>query len=75
MYTIYSKTNCQYCTKAEAFLKMKKLPYTKLMLDVDFTRDDILAKGAKTFPYITRDVGGVQEVVGGCDDLVRSLSS
>lgn len=74
MYTMYSKPNCPYCVKAEAFLKMKKLPYEKLMLDVDFTREDILAKGAKTFPYITRDVAGVQEVVGGCDDLVKLLT-
>lgn len=74
MYTMYSKLDCPYCVKAEAFLKMKKQPYQKLMLDKDFTREDILAKGAKTFPYITRDTDGVQEVIGGCDDLVRLLT-
>ncbi len=74
MYTMYSKLDCPYCVKAEGFLKMKKVPYQKLMLDEHFTREDILAKGAKTFPYITRDVDGVQEVIGGCDDLVKLLT-
>lgn len=74
MYTMYSKLDCSYCTKAEAFLKMKKLPYEKLMLDKDFTREDVVAKGVKTFPYITRDVDGKQEVIGGCDDLVKLLT-
>lgn len=67
MFRIYSKTNCPFCTAAEQLLSNKGLPYEKLMLEQDFTREELLEAfpTAKTFPQITHDdayVGGFQEL-------------
>jgi glutaredoxin len=63
---IYSKTDCPYCDAAKRFAEQRELDFTVKMLDVDFTREDVLEQfpGARTFPQIIVDgekVGGWQE--------------
>ena len=67
---IYSKPQCPYCDMAERiaqqFVQESHHKYTKLMLDVDFNREEMLEKfpGARTFPQIIVDgekIGGYAE--------------
>lgn len=41
--TIFSKPNCSYCTVAEALCKRNGFTYTKKVLDVDYTMDELRA--------------------------------
>ena len=66
MIEIWSKPNCIFCDKAEALCKLKGLEYKKYMLDVDFSREELVEKfpSARTFPQITIDgelIGGYTE--------------
>jgi glutaredoxin len=70
---IYSKENCPYCNKAARLAaqivnesSQQNHSYDKYMLNVDFTREQLLEKfpSARTFPQITVDgvsIGGYQE--------------
>tara|TARA_R100001510_G_scaffold57208_1_gene64588 strand:+ start:177 stop:416 length:240 start_codon:yes stop_codon:yes gene_type:complete len=67
---IYSKEQCPYCDMAERvaqqFVQESEHKYEKYMLDVDFNREDMLAKfpTARTFPQIKIDgesIGGYTE--------------
>ena len=70
---IYSKPACPFCTKA-VFLAQRicressqqNHVYNKLMLDQDFTREELLEKvpNARTFPQVFIDgksIGGYAE--------------
>lgn len=64
----YSRPNCVYCDRLESFLKTKEISATKLVLDVDFTREELLAKVPKatTFPVVLVDdkfIGGFTQFV------------
>jgi glutaredoxin len=65
--TVYSKTECGYCTRAKILLEQKQLPFRELQLGRDFNRDELLAAvpNAKTFPVIVID----GEFIGGYDRL------
>ena len=54
---IYSKPQCPYCDMALNLAIAEKAEYTKLMLDEDFGREDMLEKfpTARTFPQIIVD--------------------
>ena len=71
MYTIYSKKGCSYCTAAANLLDIEKKTYKYLVLDKDFTMDELLEKApnARTFPQIFLD----DTLIGGYSDLVDSL--
>lgn len=71
MYTIYSKEGCSFCTAAANLLDIEKKPYKYLVLDEDFTMDELLEKApnARSFPQIFLD----DTLVGGYSDLVYSL--
>lgn len=43
MIILYSKNNCPYCVKAEQLLKGMNVEYKKLTLEIDYTRDELLA--------------------------------
>jgi len=67
---IYSKEQCPYCDMAERvaqqFVQESEHKYEKYMLNVDFNREDMLAKfpTARTFPQIKIDgesIGGYTE--------------
>ena len=70
---IYSKENCPFCTAAVRLASrvvreasQQNHTLSKYMLDLDFTREQLLEKfpTAKTFPQITVDgftIGGYKE--------------
>lgn len=75
---IYSKPNCPYCVKAEHVAQQlvqetNEHSYSKFMLDVDFTREELFEKfpTARTFPQITVD----GEAIGGYDNFVKLLEN
>ena len=58
--------NVHFCDKAENLCKQKNFEYKKYMLDVDFSREELVEKfpSARTFPQITIDgelIGGYTE--------------
>jgi len=66
MIEIWSKPQCPFCDKAENLCKQKNFKYKKYMLDVDFSREELVEKfpSARTFPQITIDgelIGGYTE--------------
>jgi glutaredoxin len=75
IYHIYSKHNCQYCTRAKALLTSKGLEFRELILGEDFTKDDLLSwfPNAKTFPQIEVYNEGTPTYIGGFMELNESL--
>lgn len=71
MLTVYSKVNCTYCENVEKILKVKKIPYEKLILNAHFSREDFISKfGVTTFPRVLNEEG---EVIGGATETVKYL--
>ena len=67
MIEIWSKPQCVFCDKAVQLCQMKELEFKKYMIDVDYSRDDLMDKfpNARTFPQITMDdvyIGGFTEL-------------
>ena len=55
MIEIWSKPQCVFCDKAVQLCQMKELEFKKYMIDVDYSREDLMDKfpNARTFPQIT----------------------
>tara|TARA_B100001029_G_scaffold178295_1_gene184739 strand:- start:37 stop:255 length:219 start_codon:yes stop_codon:yes gene_type:complete len=72
MIKIWSKPNCIFCDKAVNLCKLKNLEFEKLMIDVDYTREELIENfpNARTFPQITMD----GEYIGGFTELDAHLS-
>lgn len=69
---IYSKTNCQYCTKAKNLVKSLGLQYEELSFEKDFNNDvnkliEHVGKKVRTMPQIKID----DQLVGGYNQLVE----
>ena len=69
---IYSKTNCQYCTKAKNLVKSLGLQYEELSFENDFNNDvdkliEHVGKKVRTMPQIKID----DQLVGGYNQLVE----
>ena len=67
MIEIWSKPQCIFCDKAVQLCQMKELEFKKYMIDVDYSREDLMKKfpNARTFPQITMDdiyIGGYTEL-------------
>ena len=68
---IYSKNNCQYCTKAKTLVKNLGLEYEELSFEKDFNGDvdklvEHVGKKVRTMPQIKIDdvlVGGYNQLV------------
>ena len=68
---IYSKNNCQYCTKAKNLVKNLGLEYEELSFEKDFSGDveklvEHVGKKVRTMPQIKIDgilVGGYNQLV------------
>ena len=65
--TLYTKKNCSYCDYAKNLLEHNKVQYNALVLDEDFTRENLieLFPNAKSFPVIVVDgfnIGGYDEL-------------
>jgi len=72
MLTVYSKTNCQYCEAIIKLLKLKNIEYKKLLLTVDFTREEFIEKFGSntTFPKVLKEDG---TIIGGATETVNYL--
>ena len=67
MIEIWSQPQCVFCDKAVQLCQMKELEFKKYMIDVDYSREDLMDKfpNARTFPQITMDnvyIGGYTEL-------------
>lgn len=75
MLLVYSKNDCSRCQTLEMQLKQKQIPYSKKVLDKDYTRDDlmqIIPPSVKKFPFVFNSNGlvymddaAVQEYIKG----------
>lgn len=67
MFEIYSKVGCKYCDAVEKLFKIKSIPYTKKMLNVDFVKEEFVHQfGESTFPRVLLDgklIGGAKETL------------
>lgn len=71
---LYSKQNCTQCEQAKILLKMKGVDVDILMLDVDYTLEDVkaVAPNQRTFPVI---VGSDNTLIGGLSELKEYLKN
>jgi len=68
---IYSKNNCQYCTKAKHLVKSLGLEYQEMSFEKDFNGDvdklvEHVGKKVRTMPQIKIDdvlVGGYNQLI------------
>ena len=72
---IYSKNNCQFCTKAKHMIKSLGLEYTEKSLEKDFDSDpskmmEDIGKPVRTMPQIKID----GNLVGGYNQLVEHFA-
>ena len=74
MFTVYSKVNCQYCTAVEKVFTLKNIEHTKLLLNVDFDRDEFFSRfgDGATFPQVILDN---DQIIGGATETVAYLKS
>jgi len=73
--TVYSKTNCVYCTKAKALIKGLGLEYEEKTLEGTFAGDpgkmiDDIGKNVRTMPQIKID----GKLIGGYNQLVEHFA-
>ncbi len=71
---LYSKQNCTQCDQAKILLKMKGVDVNVLMLDVDYTLEDVkaVAPNQRTFPVV---VGSDDTLIGGLSELKEYLKN
>lgn len=70
MLTIYSKSNCQFCDKAKALLKLKDVAFEEVRVDlVQSARQFLVDRGHRTVPQIYQD--GKLFVEGGYNGLAN----
>lgn len=77
MYVIYGKPSCPQCDKAKNLLKSKDVPFQYLVLDVDYTKEELLSicpTPPRQLPQIFKEMGNTQEYVGGFEDLQKDLA-
>lgn len=70
MYTIYGKSSCPFCTKAEELLNEKGYEYKYIdITQCNETLSYIKSLGCRTVPQVFKD----QDHVGGYDDLLATF--
>jgi len=70
---IYTRDNCQYCSKLKMILDSFDVQYIHFKLDDDFTREEFyqwFGEGS-TFPRVTLD----SKLIGGCNETIEYLTS
>lgn len=72
MITIYSKENCNFCTRAKKLMESRGIAYTEKKLGIDFQIEDIREAFPTllSFPVITKE----DILVGGYDALVSKIT-
>ncbi len=71
---IYTKNQCDFCTRAKNFLQEKGLNYSEYILGKDFTTEYIVENypQSKTYPIIIIDgtnIGGYESLVSHYDTV------
>ena len=68
---MYTKQTCPFCTKIKQLYKMKGWSYNELVLDVNFTRDQIFEEFGRgcTFPQLIVD----GKKTGGCNETINEF--
>ena len=71
-FTVYSKSNCPYCSKVERLLQLTNMEYEIKKLDEDFTRDEFYVQFGRrsTFPRVLLD----GKLIGGCTETLQYFS-
>jgi len=64
---IYTREDCVWCVRAQELLSRHHIPFTKINMPEDISRDDIIEKfpTARTFPIIVindKYIGGFVEL-------------
>ncbi len=73
MITVYSKVGCSYCDAIEKLLTIKKVPFEKKVLNVDYTRQDFIDKfGVTSFPKVLDPQGNL---IGGAKETAAYLKN
>lgn len=72
---IYSKNNCQFCTKAKHLIKTLGLEYEEKSLEKDFDSDpskmmEDIGKPVRTMPQIKID----GQLIGGYNQLIEHFA-
>lgn len=84
MYYVFSKESCPQCTQAKTLLEAKGVEYEVKVLDVDFTREELIqgmldlgAPVPRTMPQITKGSGAGDSLVyvGGLKELQKDLQN
>ncbi len=70
MIKIITKPNCRWCTLSIDLLKSLDVPVDVVTLTPE-TRKELIDKGVKTVPYITRGA----EVIGGYQELLTYVGT
>lgn len=75
-YSIYVKTDCDYCKKAVFLLQQSKLPFIVIVVDnnLEFLTEIKQQIGQQTVPIILEHQAQNVKLIGGCDDLEKYLS-
>jgi glutaredoxin len=75
MYTLYTKDNCLYCTKAKNLLTNKRLPFHVIEIGKDMEVETVreMFPDVRTVPVITKEVDGKHLLVGGFIELEKLL--
>jgi len=73
MVVIYTRENCQYCSKLKIILDSFSVKYIQNKLDIDFDRQGFYTEFGQdaTFPQVVID--GI--IMGGCNDTIEYLTS
>ena len=73
MVVIYTRENCQYCSKLKIILDSFSVKYIQNKLDIDFDRQAFYTEFGQdaTFPQVVID--GI--IMGGCNDTIEYLTS
>lgn len=78
-YTIYGKQGCKFCTMAKELLDNKEIRYKYLLLDEDYTREELAMICQpiipRTLPQIFKhNDNALDDYIGGFTELKKSLS-
>lgn len=77
--TVHSKSDCPWCVRAKEALAQNQIPYTEIVHDDEAERQAFYAALGKQFgqtvksvPQIILTDGGLEHLIGGHDDLLKS---
>ena len=75
---VHSKNDCPYCTKAKQYLEDNSVPYTEILHDDVWERNEFydsigLTEGQRTVPQIfVEESSGILSRIGGYSQLIAS---